>query len=166
MDEKTLLSTLHSASARGVQLIPPNILSASIGSIGLKDPLTIAPDASLQECLELLQKRRVGSLLVTGKDGKLVGIFTERDMLLKVMGKVSDLTKHYVKDYMTKEPVKELPDASLAFALSVMSHGGFRHVPIVDEDNIPIGIVSVKDVVDFFVQKMLDGIFESVDTVF
>jgi CBS domain-containing protein len=166
MDEKTLLSTLHSASARGVQLIPPNILSASIGSIGLKDPLTIAPEATLQECLELLQKRRVGSILVTDKDGKLVGIFTERDLLLKVMGKVSDLTKYLVKDYMTKDPVKELPDASLAFALSVMSHGGFRHVPIVDEDNIPIGIVSVKDVVDFFVQKMLDGIFESVDIVF
>lgn len=165
MDEKTLLSTLHSASARGLQLIPPNILSTSIGSIGLKDPLTIAPDASLQDCLELLQKRRVGSLLVTDRDGKLVGIFTERDMLLKVMGKVPDLTQGRVKDYMTKDPVKELPGASLAFALSVMSHGGFRHVPIVDEDNIPIGIVSVKDVVDFFVRKMLDGIFESVDSV-
>jgi CBS domain-containing protein len=165
MDEKTLLSTLHSASARGLQLIPPNILSTSIGSIGLKDPLTISPEASLQECLDLLQKRRVGSLLVTDRDGKLVGIFTERDMLLKVMGKVPDLTKEVVKDHMTKDPVKELPGASLAFALSVMSHGGFRHVPIVDEDNIPIGIVSVKDVVDFFVRKMLDGIFESVDTV-
>ena len=86
-------------------------------------------------------------------------------MLMKVIGKVPDLTKQMVRDFMTKDPVKELPGASLAFALSVMSHGGFRHVPIVDEDNIPIGIVSVKDVVDFFVRKMLDGIFESVDTV-
>jgi CBS domain-containing protein len=64
---------------------------------------------------------------------------------------------------MTKDPVREHPDASLAFALSVMSHGGFRHVPIVDQDDMPIGIVSVKDVVDYFVQRMLDGIFQSVD---
>jgi CBS domain-containing protein len=46
-----------------------------------------------------------------------------------------------------------------------MSHGGFRHVPIVDQDDVPIGIVSVKDVVDHFVRRMLDGIFESVDTL-
>lgn len=163
MDQKTLLSTLHSATARGVQLIPPNILSASIGSLGLKDPFVVLPDATLQECLDVMQKRRVGSLLITDGSGKLIGIFTERDFLLKVAGKVSELTTAKVRDFMTKDPVRERPDASLAFALSVMSHGGFRHVPIVDQDDIPIGIISVKDVVDYFVQKMLDGIFDSLD---
>ena len=163
MDQKTLLSTLHSATARGVQLIPPNILSASIGSIGLKDPITINPDATLQSCIDLMQKLRVGSLLVVDASDKLVGIFTERDFLLKVIGKVTDFSAVHVKDFMTKDPVRERPDASLAFALSVMSHGGFRHVPIVDQDDCPIGMVSVKDVVDYFVKKMLDGIFESVD---
>jgi CBS domain-containing protein len=165
MDQKTLMSTLHSAAARGIQLIPPNILSESIGSIGLKDPLTIAPTATLQDCLDTMQKHRVGSLLITDRDGKLVGIFTERDLLLKVIGKVSDYSGEKVSDFMTKDPVRERPEASLAFALSVMSHGGFRHVPIVDQDEVPIGIVSVKDVVDHFVRRMLDGIFASVDTV-
>ena len=164
MDQKTLMSTLHSAAARGVQLIPPNILSASIGSIGLKDPFTIRPEASLQECLELMQRHRVGSVLVTDIDGKMVGILTERDFLLKVLGKVNDLSAVKVAEFMTTEPVREKPDASLAFALSVMSHGGFRHVPIVDQDDAPIGMVSVKDVVDYFVKTMLDGIFESVDS--
>lgn len=164
MDQKTLMSTLHSAAARGVQLIPPNILSASIGSIGLKDPFTIAPDASLKVCLELMQKHRVGSILVTDGSGKVLGILTERDFLLKVLGKVTDLSGAKVGDYMTKDPVREKPEASLAFALSVMSHGGFRHVPIVDHEDTPIGMVSVKDVVDYFVKTMLDGIFESVDT--
>ncbi len=165
MDQKTLMSTLHSATARGIQLIPPNILSESIGSIGLKDPLTMPPTATLQECLEVMQRIRVGSLLVTDANAKLVGIFTERDFLLKVMGKITDLSSAKVADYMTKDPVREKPEASLAFALSVMSHGGFRHVPIVDQDDVPIGIVSVKDVVDHFVRRMLDGIFASVDTV-
>ena len=164
MDQKTLLSTLHSATARGVQLIPPNILSVSIGSIGLKDPITMTPDSTLQACLDVMQKHRVGSLLVVDASDRLVGIFTERDFLLKVLGKVPDFSSVQVKDFMTKDPVREKPDASLAFALSVMSHGGFRHVPIVDQDDTPIGMVSVKDVVDYFVKKMLDGIFESVDT--
>lgn len=164
MDQKTLMSTLHSAAARGVQLIPPNILSASIGSIGLKDPFTIQPDATLQACLELMQKHRVGSILVTDAKDKVVGILTERDFLLKVIGKITDLSSVKVRDFMTKDPVREKPDASLAFALSVMSHGGFRHVPIVDQDDSPIGMVSVKDVVDYFVKTMLDGIFDSVDT--
>lgn len=165
MDQKTLMSTLHSATARGIQLIPPNILSESIGSIGLKDPLTMPPTATLQECLEVMQSKRIGSLLVIDANAKLVGIFTERDFLLKVMGKVTELSGAKVGDYMTKDPVREKPEASLAFALSVMSHGGFRHVPIVDQDDVPIGIVSVKDVVDHFVRRMLDGIFESVDTI-
>ena len=165
MDQKTLMSTLHSATARGIQLIPPNILSESIGSIGLKYPLTVLPTVTLQECLDTMQKYRVGSLLVTDASHKLVGIFSERDFLLKVMGKVTDLSSHKVADFMTKDPVRERPEASLAFALSVMSHGGFRHVPIVDQDDVPIGIVSVKDVVDHFVRRMLDGIFASVDTV-
>ena len=163
MDQKTLLSTIHSACARGVQLIPPNILCASIGSIGLKDPFTMPMTATLQDCLDAMQKYTVGSLLVCDAEGKLKGIFTERDFVMKVMGKVSNLAAALVTDYMTKDPVREQPEASLAFALSVMSHGGFRHVPIVDHEDIPIGIVSVKDVVDYFVQKMLDGIFDSID---
>ena len=158
MDQKTLMSTLHSASARGIQLIPPNILSESIGSIGLKDPLTIAPTATLQNCLDTMQKHRVGSLLITDENDKLVGIFTERDFLLKVIGKISDLSSRSVGEFMTKDPVRERPEASLAFALSVMSHGGFRHVPIVDQDDVPIGMISVKDVVDYLVERMLSGI--------
>jgi CBS domain-containing protein len=124
----------------------------------------MTPDSTLQACLDIMQKHRVGSLLVVDASDRLVGIFTERDFLLKVLGKVPDFSSVQVKDFMTKDPVREKPDASLAFALSVMSHGGFRHVPIVDQDDTPIGMVSVKDVVDYFVKKMLDGIFESVDT--
>jgi CBS domain-containing protein len=163
MDQKTLLSTIHSAAARGVHLIDPSVLSASIGSIGLKDPLVLPPEASLQICLEQMQKFRVGSVLITDSHGKLIGIVTERDFLMKVAGKVADLSACAVRDFMTKDPARDTADASLAFALSLMSHGGFRHVPIVDQDNVPIGMVSAKDVVDFFVQKMLEGIFEAVD---
>lgn len=159
MEKKDLLSNIHSACAVGVQLIPPTLLCDSIGSIGLKDPLVVRPEATLAECVEVLQRHKVGSLLVVDEQGKLVGIFTERDCILKVMGKVESLKGAVVRDFMTPNPVRERPEASIAFALNLMSHGGFRHVPIVDQDDVPIGIISVKDVVDHIVSRMLEAIY-------
>ena len=164
MEKKDLLSNIHSACAVGMQLIPPTLLCDSIGSIGLKTPLVVTPETTLADCLTILQRHKVGSLLVVDRDGKLCGIFTERDCILKVMGKVDSLAAAVVGDFMTKSPVRESAEASIAFALNLMSHGGFRHVPIVDQDDIPIGIISVKDVVDHIVRKMLEAIYEACDT--
>ena len=80
------------------------------------------------------------------------------------MDKVESLSAAMVEDFMTKDPVRESPEASIAFALNLMSHGGFRHVPIVDQDNIPIGIISVKDVVDHIVKCMLEEIYKACET--
>jgi len=112
-----------------------------------------------------MQQRRVGSILITGPNGKVQGIFTERDCLMKVVGAVPSLEAVTVADFMTKNPFRERPEASLAFALNLMSNGGFRHVPIVDQDDIPIGIISVKDVVEHIVNRMLSAIYEAVDTI-
>jgi CBS domain-containing protein len=164
MEKKDLISNIYSACSLGVQLIPPTLLCDSIGSIGLKDPLVVKPDTTLAECIATLQRHRVGSLLVVDDDGKLAGIFTERDCIMKVMGKVDSLKDAIVSDFMTKNPVRERPEASIAFALNLMSHGGFRHVPIVDQDDVPIGIVSVKDVVDHIVTRMLEAIYAACET--
>lgn len=164
MEKKDLLSNIYSACSLGVQLIPPTLLCDSIGSIGLKDPLVVKPDTTLAECIATLQRHKVGSLLVVDDDGKLAGIFTERDCIMKVMGKVDSLKDAIVSDFMTKNPVRERPEASIAFALNLMSHGGFRHVPIVDQDDVPIGIVSVKDVVDHIVTRMLEAIYTACET--
>ncbi len=163
MEKKDLLTNIHSACAVGMQLIPPTLLCDSIGSIGLKTPLVVKPETTLAECVAVLQRHKVGSLLVVDEHGKLVGIFTERDCILKVMGKVPSLQDAVVGDFMTAHPASERPEASIAFALNLMSHGGFRHVPIVDQDGMPIGIVSVKDIVDHIVRKMLEAIYEAVD---
>ena len=164
MEKRDLLSNIHSARALGLQLIPPTLLSDSIGSIGLKTPIVVGPKTNLKECVAILQKHRMGSLLITDDDGKLIGIFTERDCILKVMDKVESLSAAMVEDFMTKDPVRESPEASIAFALNLMSHGGFRHVPIVDQDDIPIGIISVKDVVDHIVKCMLEAIYKACET--
>ncbi len=164
MEKKDLLHNIQNACVLGIQLIPPTILCDSMGSLGLKEPLTVAPETSLAKCVEIMQQRHVGSLLVVDSSGRLSGIFTERDCLMKVVGKVHDLEVATVAQYMTSNPIRERPEASLAFALNLMSNGGFRHVPIVDQDDLPIGIISVKDVVEHIVKKMLDAIDEAVET--
>lgn len=165
MEKKDLLHNIQSACALGMQLIPPTILCDSIGSIGLKEPLSVRAGTPLSECVQAMQDKHVGSVLITGPDGRLEGIFTERDCLMKVIGKVPSLEATSVNLYMTKNPIRERPEASLAFALNLMSNGGFRHVPIVDQDDMPIGIISVKDVVEHIVKKMLSAINEAVDAV-
>jgi len=65
-----------------------------------------------------------------------------------------------IESVMTKDPVCERPETTVAYALNLMSHGGFRHLPIVDQDMMPIGILSVKDVVDYLVGKMMEGLVD------
>jgi CBS domain-containing protein len=163
MTKGDLFNAIRSGTTAGLELLPSTLLCDSIGSIGLKDPHTVQEDTSLHDCIALMKRCHVGSVLIVNKAGSLIGIFTERDCLMKVIGEVSDLRAAKVKDFMTPDPVCERPDASLAFALNLMSNGGFRHVPIVDSDAMPIGVVSIKDVVEYIVSKLLKAIRSVVD---
>ena len=165
MTKGDLFNTIQSACTSGMQLLSPTLLCESIGSIGLKDPHLVKEDDTLEACISRMRAHHVGSVLVVNKAGILVGIFTERDCLMKVLGIVPDLRTALVKDFMTPDPVCERPDVSLAFALNLMSNGGFRHVPIVDSDRMPIGVVSIKDVVEHIVSKLIKAIHEAVDAV-
>ncbi len=164
MEKRDLMHTIQTACVVGVELISPTLLCDSIASIGLKEPCTVTSSTSLSTCIESMRTRRIGSLLVVDDSGTIRGIFTERDCLMKVLGQVVDLSVP-VSEFMTKHPVCERPEASLAFALNLMSNGGFRHIPIVDQDNMPIGIISIKDVVDHIVKKMLKAINEAVEEI-
>lgn len=116
-------------------------------------PMVISPSMPIREVLRLLVENRIGCLLIVDH-GKLVGIFTERDVLLKLNDRASELGDRPVRDFMTTT-VQSLPaTAKLAFALHRMDLGGFRHVPIVDEENRPIGIFSIRDMLSYLTRKM------------
>jgi len=83
-------------------------------------------------------------LLVLDSSGKLVGIFSERDLLLKVAGDNPPVLDRPVREVMTANPETVTPDDSLAFVLHKMDVGGYRHVPVVDQGQ-PLGVVSVRD---------------------
>jgi len=155
MNEKAVLQNLRTACGDGIEIMPGRVLCESVSAVGMHDPLLVSEGTSLQEALSLLQQSRIGSLIITNEAGKVAGIFTERDCVRKLLGKVQDLGNHKISEFMTPDPKRERPDITLGYVLNIMSVGGFRHLPIVDDEDFPIGVISVEDVMDFFVKKML-----------
>jgi CBS domain-containing protein len=109
-------------------------------------PVTVSADARVRDVLELMRTRPAACILVTDQ-GRLAGIFTERDALMKLAGSgqagVSDTS--LIADLMTRDPVVLRADDSVAVAVQKMAVGGFRHIPLVD-DGRPTGVVSAADV--------------------
>ena len=113
----------------------------------IDQPLGTSPEATVLEAVQLMQSHHIGCLLVL-ENLKVVGIFTERDLLSKVAGKQTDLRKIRVRDVMTAKPVVLKEEDSIAFALNKMGVGGFRHIPVVVQ-GLPIGIISIRNVLHY-----------------
>lgn len=126
------------------------ILDTPIGELPLRDPITVEADATVADAVEAMNDHHIGCVLVL-REGRLVGIFTERDVLTKVVFK-HDAALTPIESVMTPRPeVLEL-DGTIAYALNMMSVGGYRHLPVVDRDGRPVAVLSVRDIVDYLVQ--------------
>lgn len=105
--------------------------------------LSIDPSTTVAEAATSMGSKKVGAALVT-VDGRLVGIFTERD-IVKALAAHFDAAGHPVEQWMTKQPSSISSDQSENDALDMMLASGFRHLPVVDGDDLK-GIVSIRDV--------------------
>ncbi len=139
-------------------LLDNRFLAKSLGVMDPKHPISVPQETPIAEIIALLQKNKVGCIVLTDLQGHLSGIFTERDVLLKVCLKDLDLKSTPVSKVMTLDPHTSTMTTSIAFALSMMSQGGYRHIPIVDDDNFPIGIISVKDIVDYIAKSAINDL--------
>lgn len=137
-----------------VGVLDSNFLCQSLSVVSPREPLCVLPNTSLKEVAAGLAKNQVGCVLIIDEKRCLAGIFSERDWILKVAQKEAALLNTPISQHMTVNPVSTKMDTTLAFALNLMSHGGFRHLPILDDDQRCVGIVSVKDIVDYIVERM------------
>jgi CBS domain-containing protein len=99
---------------------------------------------SVSHAAEMMQKANVGAVMVVDNHGKLVGIFTERDALFRVLAPKLDPATTKLAQVMTKNPRTVAPDKPFGYALHMMYESGFRHVPVV-ENGRPIGMVTARD---------------------
>jgi CBS domain-containing protein len=111
--------------------------------IGNQQLLTLPRTASVRDAARAMRERHVGSVLIAAAD-RLEGIFTERDMVFRVVAEGRDPDATALADVMTADPDVLPPQASALDALRRMQDGGYRHLPIVDRGRL-VGIVSRRD---------------------
>jgi CBS domain-containing protein len=126
-----------------IDRVERSLMEDTVASLRPRAPVTIARTATLGEAIALLLARDIGALPVVDAGGALVGILTERDLLLEAAG-VEGHAGHPVEDYMTLRPETVRETDTLAFALHKMDSGGYRHLPVLRDGRL-VGIVSVRD---------------------
>ena len=113
--------------------------------------ISVTPDSTVYDALELMVEKNVGALLVMDQDN-FVGIFTERDYARKVilMGKASKET--LIREIMTEDPVTVNLDNSIEDCMRLMTNKFIRHLPVIENGKL-IGIISIGDVVKFIIEE-------------
>jgi CBS domain-containing protein len=141
-----------------IGVLSAGFLSQSVGILDPREPITISPDSSIKEAVSILARNTIGCLLVVSS-GKIEGIFTERDYITKLPFEAKE-GAWLVSDFMTSSPVCGNLETTIAFAINLMSEGGFRHLPLVDKERRPVGIISVKDLIDFISRSLLEDLLD------
>ena len=124
------------------------------------EPVCVTETVTVQEAVNAMVAHHQASVLVVDPDGRLIGIFTERDVLLRVVGRGLDTHRTPVDRVMTREPQALRLQDRVAYALHCMSVAGYRTVPIVDAAERPIGVITATDVIrwlaDLFPEAVLN----------
>ena len=124
--------------------IERSLMEDPVSVLHPKRPITVRPTATVCEAMHIMLDQDIGALLIVGSDGKLLGIFSERDLLTKVAGLHDPFADLPVQQFMTPGPETVTPTDTLAFALHKMDVGGYRHLPVL-KDGKPTGVISVRD---------------------
>ena len=122
-----------------------------IRQLALSPLVTIESETSLRNAILAMQQTQVGCVLVT-ENQQLAGIFTERDVLRKVMGEPVDDSRK-IKDFMTSSPLTLNPNSSVLEAIQLMDDHGYRNVPLVDERGNLVGNLAASNIIDFLAES-------------
>jgi CBS domain-containing protein len=134
-----------------------NLKIDSVSRLHPTAPRQVSPSQTVADAVALMRRERVGCLLVC-EGTQIVGIFTERDLMRRVLACGKPLTVP-VAECMTPDPVVVHPKEPVGAAVQRMEEGGYRHLPVVDESGRPIGVLSVKRIVHYLVEHFPSTIY-------
>ncbi|PSC04394.1 inosine-5-monophosphate dehydrogenase [Alsobacter soli] len=118
-----------------------------------RDVVTIQPHRTLSEASRLLGERRIGAVVVTGADGDVLGILSERDIVRALGKRGAEALNDAVSAHMTAEVITCAPDMVIVDIMEEMTARRFRHMPVVENGRLA-GIISIGDVVKFRLNEM------------
>jgi len=134
-----------------------NLKIDSVARLNPTQPLFIKPAQSVAQAVSLMRQQQVGCVLVC-EDERLVGIFTERDLLRRVLAEKRCLDMP-VLDFMTPNPVIVQSKQTIGAAVRLMEEGGYRHLPVMNEAGCPVGVLSVKRIVHYLVEHFPSTVY-------
>lgn len=117
-----------------------------IAVLGPAEPVCLRETATVREATQAMLARRQACVMVVDAEGRLRGIFTERDVLTRVVGAALDAATTTLGAVMTPNPEALSASQRVAYAVHCMSVAGYRTVPLVDGEGRPVGVVTVSDV--------------------
>ncbi len=130
-----------------------SLLVDRVAVLAPKPAIHVSPATPIGDVLTILVDKGIGCVVVA-EAGKPVGVFSERDALVKLGADTASLRDRPVSEFMTEAPETLEVDAKLAFALQRMDVGGYRHLPIVDQHGTLTGVISVRDILRHLAGKL------------
>jgi CBS domain-containing protein len=132
--------------------VEADLLRDRIERLWPKSPATVTPDTPVRRVLELMVEKRIGCAMVVEGD-KLIGIFSERDALMKLNTDAPRLVERPISHFMTPDPVTLEATDKIAFALHKMNVGGYRHIPILFGGKL-VGVISIRDILRYLTERI------------
>ena len=133
------------------RISPATFRHQSVYTLGRREPATVTPDQTLGDAIAAMQAGETRSVLITDADQRLVGVFTERDIVLRVLGEDADFSAP-IQRYMTPDPRSVRTDDSLGEALEIMETHGYHGLPVVDENGRVAGHLDSRDVLEYIAE--------------
>jgi CBS domain-containing protein len=132
--------------------VEADLLRDRIERLWPKSPSSVAPETPVGEVLKKMVDQTIGCVMVVER-GKLVGIFSERDALMKLNTDAPKLLSRPISQFMTPDPVTLETNDKIAYALHKMNVGGYRHIPILFNGKLA-GVVSIRDILRYLTDRI------------
>ena len=130
-----------------------SMITDRVQSLAPRRAVTVSPDTTVDEVLDLLVGQSIGCVVVCEHDEPL-GIFSERDALVRLKTDIYQHAERPIRDFMTPNPETIDRDARIAQALAKMDIGGYRHLPVTTRGRVS-GVISIRDILDYMTARLL-----------
>jgi CBS domain-containing protein len=132
--------------------VEKGLMKDRIQTLEPKTPHTVSPETPVGEVLTSMMAESIGCVMIVQGD-ELLGIFSERDALMKLNAEVAQFAERPISAFMTTDPITLEARDRIAFALHKMHVGGYRHIPIMTKGKLT-GVISIRDILGFLTEKM------------